>query len=180
MSRIGKKPIGIDNRVKVAVNGRDLNVEGPKGTLRFELPACIELQQQESSLQLTCATFEQNSGDRALYGMARSMVNNMVIGVTEGFRKQLEIQGVGYRGQCVGSRMTLQLGYSHPIEFAAPDGISIGMPDNTHILIEGIDKQLVGQVAATIRGFRPPDAYKGKGIRYAGEKVSLKEGKTVG
>jgi len=180
MSRIGKQPIKLRDKTSVNVSGRTVTVEGPKGKLSFELPACVAVSQQDRKLAVTCDTFESNAKHRALYGMARSMLNNMIIGVSDGFRRQLEIQGVGYRGQCSGKRLTISLGYSHPVEFVVPEGISLAMPDNTHIVIEGIDKQLVGQVAATIRGFRPPDAYKGKGIRYQGEEISLKEGKTVG
>jgi large subunit ribosomal protein L6 len=180
MSRIGKIPIALDSKVKVDVAGRDVTVEGPKGQLTYRLPACVQLKQEEQKLIVECPTFERNRAHKALYGTARSVLNNMVTGVTAGFQKSLEIQGVGYRGTCKNNRVTLSLGFSHPVEFVCPEGVSVSMPDNTHIVLEGIDKQLVGQCAATIRSFRPPDSYKGKGIRYVGEQVSLKEGKTVG
>jgi large subunit ribosomal protein L6 len=180
MSRIGKQPIELKSQAKVSISGQDVTVAGPKGSLSFALPACVSARQEENMLLVECSSFEKNPKNRALYGMVRSILNNMVQGVTDGFKRQLEIQGVGYRGQCSGKRLILNLGYSHPVEFVAPEGVDISMPDNTHIVVEGIDKQAVGQVAATIRGFRPPDAYKGKGIRYQGEQISLKEGKTVG
>jgi len=179
MSRLGKQPINLTDKVKVEEKKGDVSVTGPKGTLTFTLPACVSLGQEENMIKLSCEGFEKDPGRRALYGLARSLLQNMVTGVTEGFRRELEIQGVGYRGQSSGRKLSLNLGFSHPVEYEAPEGVEISMPQNTRIIVDGIDKQLVGQVAATIRGFRPPDSYKGKGIRYAGEQISLKEGKTV-
>jgi large subunit ribosomal protein L6 len=180
MSRVGKTPIPVDSRVKITVAGRDVAVEGPKGKMTYSLPDCVNLKQTEQTLVVECPRHERSRTAKTLYGTTRANLNNIVTGVTTGFRRELEIQGVGYRGQCSGRKLTLSLGFSHPVEFVCPEGIAVSMPDNTHIVLEGIDKQLVGQTAATIRGFRPPDAYKGKGIRYAGEEISLKEGKTVG
>ncbi|MCF7854515.1 MAG: 50S ribosomal protein L6 [Candidatus Pacebacteria bacterium] len=180
MSRIGKQPIKLDDRVKVNIQGKDVTVEGPKGKLSFCLPECVDADVADGVLSVSCSTYEKEAGDRAMFGMARSMLSNLVIGVTDGFKRELEIQGVGYRGQCSGNKLTLNLGFSNPVEYSVPDGVDVSMPDNTHIVLESINKQLVGQAAATIRRFRPPDAYKGKGIRYAGEYVSLKEGKTIG
>jgi large subunit ribosomal protein L6 len=157
-----------------------VTISGPKGELKYTLPECVKLKQEDNELRVVCKTYETDAAARALFGTARSRLNSMVIGVTDGFRKELQIQGVGYRGNCQGQKLVLSLGFSHPVEFTAPANISLSMPDNTRIVVEGIDKQLVGQCAATIRRFRPPDAYKGKGIRYFGEHISLKEGKTVG
>ncbi|MDT8389303.1 MAG: 50S ribosomal protein L6 [Lentisphaeria bacterium] len=180
MSRIGKKPIAIDGGAKVELAGRTVKISGPKGELTYELPDCVALTQEDSQLVFTCDGFETDARKKALYGLARSLVQNMVIGVTVGFKKELQIVGVGYRGQCQQNMLNLNLGFSHAVQFPAPEGIALSMPENTRIIVEGIDKQLVGQTAAVIRGFRPPDAYKGKGIRYSDEQISLKEGKTVG
>lgn len=177
MSRIGKKPIELDSSVAVTVADRQVTVKGPKGTLNFDLPPGITVEESERTLVVSAAD-EKNDG--AAQGMTRSILQGYVTGVVSGFRKDLEIQGIGYRGALKGQTLSLQLGFSHPIEFRAPEGVTLSMSDNTHVSVEGIDKQLVGQTAATIRGFRPPDSYKGKGVRYVGEQVSLKEGKTVG
>ena len=180
MSRIGKKPIAIDGSVKVELSGQALKISGPKGELSYNLPDCVALKQEDNRLVVECVEYETDAGKKALFGLARSLVQNMVIGVTAGFKKELQIVGVGYRGQCQKNVLNLNLGFSHSVQFPAPEGIELSMPENTRIVIEGIDKQLVGQTAAVIRGFRPPDAYKGKGIRYSDEQISLKEGKTVG
>ena len=179
MSRMGRKPIRHDDRVKVSVNGATVTVTGPRGTLDFAVPQPISVVLGKGDITVCNSTDSKDA--KAKHGTVRSILNNMTIGVTDGFRRALEFQGVGYRGQLKGtSHLTMNLGYSNPVEYDVPDGLTVKMPDNTHIVLEGIDKQQIGQAAATIRGFRPPDAYKGKGIRYAGEKVSLKEGKTVG
>jgi len=179
MSRMGKRPIRPDRRAKVAVNGAAVTVSGPKGTLDFAVPEPISVTLGET--EITIENGGNNKDAKSKHGMVRSILNSMIIGVTDGFKRELEFQGVGYRGQLKGTNhLTLNLGYSNPVEYDVPDGVAVSMPDATHIVLEGIDKQQVGQVAAVIRGFRPPDAYKGKGIRYAGEQVSLKEGKTVG
>lgn len=178
MSRIGRKPVRLIDGAKAAVDGRKITVEGPKGTLEFEAPEKILVRQEDD--QVIVEALEETAHLRACQGMVRSIVQNMVTGVTTGFRRELEIQGVGYRGKCQGQKLVLNLGLSHPVEFVVPDSLQISMPSATQIVIEGADKQMVGQAAATIRGFRPPDSYKGKGIRYAGEQITLKEGKTVG
>jgi len=177
MSRIGKKAIPLSGAT-VAVKDACVTVTGPKGTLEYDLPEAVGVEVGEAEANVTAADESRHS--RAKQGLARSLINGMVTGVTVGFKKALEIQGVGYRGQCNNNRLSLSLGYSHPVEFHAPEGLTLSMPSPTSIVIEGIDKQLVGQAAATIRGFRPPDNYKGKGIRYVGERVTIKEGKTVG
>jgi large subunit ribosomal protein L6 len=178
MSRIGKKNITLPAQVKVNIStdGR-VNVEGPKGKLSWELPEGIQAKISENTL-----SFERrdDSGpQRALHGLSRSLINNMVTGVSTGFRKDLEIQGVGFRAAVQGNILNLALGKSHPINFPIPEGIKITVADNTKISVEGIDRQKVGQVAADIRAYYPPEPYKGKGVRYAGEKIIRKEGKTV-
>ena len=179
MSRLGKRPIELTSQVKVEKNGSEVTITGPKGTQNYTLPECVDAGVEDGKLLVSCEGYESDPEKRAQYGLARSLLQNMVTGVTAGFRRELQIQGVGYRGQCAGRKLTLNLGFSHPVEYEAPEGVEVSMPQNTQIVVEGIDRQLVGQVAATIRGFRPPDAYKVEGVRYAGEQMSLKEGKTV-
>jgi len=178
MSRIGKKPIKLEGGVKVVVAGKRVTCTGPKGELSWELPEGISARQEGDMLLVERGDPSPQGG--ANHGLARSLLQGMVIGVTQGFRKELEIQGVGYRGQCSGRKLTLSIGYSHQVEFEAPEDVSVSMPSQTRIVVEGIDKQKVGQAAAMIRGLRKPDAYKGKGIRYVGEEITLKEGKSVG
>ncbi|MEY2907425.1 MAG: ribosomal protein [Verrucomicrobiota bacterium] len=178
MSRIGKTPITLPDKVKVTVaDGNRVTVEGPKGKLNWELPKDISLTVEGT--KLTVARGNENREVRALHGLARALVNNMVTGVSAGFRKDLEIQGVGFRAAVKGDKLDLSIGYSHPVLFPIPKEIKVAVTDNTKISIEGIDRQLVGQVAADIRAYYPPEPYKGKGIRYAGEQVRRKEGKTV-
>ncbi len=177
MSRMGKKPIDLDPRVKLEVSGREVSVTGPKGSLSYTVPQEISVGLQDNQVVVTRNTDSRQA--RAYHGLVRSLVQGMVTGVAEGFRRELEFQGVGYRGQLQGKRLTLNLGYSNPVQYEVPEGVDVSMPDQTHIVLESCDKQKVGQAAATIRGFRPPDSYKGKGIRYVGEQVTLKEGKTV-
>jgi large subunit ribosomal protein L6 len=178
MSRIGKTPITLPDKVKVAVdNGGQVTVEGPKGKLNWELPKAISLTVEGT--KLTVERGSENREVRALHGLSRALVNNMVTGVSAGFRKDLEIQGVGFRAAVKGDKLDLSIGYSHPVLFPIPKEIKVAVTDNTKISIEGIDRQLVGQVAADIRAYYPPEPYKGKGIRYAGEQVRRKEGKTV-
>jgi large subunit ribosomal protein L6 len=177
MSRIGKQPIVIPPKVKVEVNGRKVLIEGPKGKLDWELP-------KRTSLKVTDGkVIVSREGDdaqaKALHGLSRALVNNMVKGVTEGFVKQLEIQGVGFKAAVQGNIVNLALGYSHPINYNIPPQIKVTVLDNTKLTIEGPDKRVVGQVASEIRGFYPPEPYKGKGVRYVGEHVQRKEGKTV-
>jgi large subunit ribosomal protein L6 len=178
MSRIGKKSIEIPEKVRMDISDAgSIKVEGPKGKLEWVLPKQIKLRIEGKQ-----AVLDRNTETRtvkALHGLSRSLIHNMVIGVSQGFRKGLEIQGVGFRAQVQGKNLNLNIGFSHPVVFPIPDGIKITVTENTKILIEGIDKQMVGQVAADIRSYYPPEPYKGKGIRYAGEQVLRKEGKTV-
>ena len=179
MSRIGKQPIPIPAKVKVEVNGQQVSVEGPRGKLRWELPRRTSLKVQDGRILV------DRQGDdaqaKALHGLSRALVNNMVRGVTDGFVKKLEIQGVGFKAAVneKDHKVTLNLGYSHPIEYPIPDQIKVTVEDNTKLTVEGPDRQVVGQVAAELRSFYPPEPYKGKGVRYIDERVIRKEGKTV-
>lgn len=178
MSRIGKSPITIPSGVEASVSGQTVTVKGPKGQLTQELPAGITASVDDGVLTVSRPDDERQN--RALHGLSRSLVANMVIGVTEGFVKSLEIQGVGYRAQAKGKNaIELALGFSHPVKVEAPDGIEFDVPEPTLINVVGIDKQLVGQVAADIRDWRKPEPYKGKGIRYVGERVMRKAGKAA-
>ncbi len=177
MSRIGRKAIEIPAKVKVAVEGRRVKVEGPKGKLDWELPEKVQAKLEGNRLSLSSTDEARDA--KAKHGLARSLVNNMVFGVSEGFQKKLEIQGVGFKAVVQGKNLNLSLGFSHPILFPIPADIKIQVAENTQIQIDGADKQKVGEVAASIRRFYPPEPYKGKGIRYAGEHVRRKEGKTV-
>jgi large subunit ribosomal protein L6 len=175
MSRIGRKPISVPDAVTVEVAPGRVAVKGPKGELAQVLSTEIKVEQTDGVLTVARPT---NRGEhRALHGLTRSLIANMVEGVTDGFEKRLEIQGVGYRAQLKGKNLELALGYSHPVSIEAPDGIDFEVPQPTEIIVRGIDKQLVGQVAADIRKRRPPEPYKGKGIRYRGEHVMRKVGK---
>jgi large subunit ribosomal protein L6 len=177
MSRIGKQPIAIPSTVKVEVKGQKVFVEGPKGKLDWELPRRTSLKVQDGKIIVS------RDGDdaqaRALHGLSRALVNNMVNGVAEGFVKKLEIQGVGFKAAVQGRIVNLNLGYSHPINYQIPEQIKVTVEENTKLTIEGPDKKVVGQVAAELRSFYPPEPYKGKGVRYVGEHVQRKEGKTV-
>jgi large subunit ribosomal protein L6 len=175
MSRIGKKPVTVPSGVTAQVDGQEVKVKGPKGELRHVLVDAIIAKLDNGGIEI--AMREDSKEARAMWGMSRTMVANLVAGVAEGFTKKLEITGVGYRAAVQGSNLQLQLGYSHDIAFAIPQGIQVVCPKPTEIVITGIDKQKVGQVAAEIRRFRPPEPYKGKGIRYAGEFILRKEGK---
>lgn len=178
MSRIGKTPITLPEKVKILLNEDGLVVvEGPKGKLSWQLPKTINCCLQENVILLERANDARAT--RALHGLARALVNNMVLGVAQGFKKELEIQGVGFRCAVKGEFLDLSIGYSHPVLFKIPKEVKVTVTDNTKITIDGIDKHLVGQVAADIRAYYPPEPYKGKGIRYAGEQVRRKEGKTV-
>jgi len=174
MSRVGKSPVKIPAGVKVNITGQHIQVEGPKGKLAFTVHEKILIDKQaDGTLE-----FKRQSDmgvDRSLHGTTRACVNNMVTGVTKGFTKELEIRGVGYRGEQKGKAVNLLLGFSHPVLFEPPTGVSVKMEGNVKIVVEGIDRQAVGQVAATIRGFRPPEPYKGKGVRYLNEQVIQKE-----
>jgi len=177
MSRIGKQPIAIPPKVKVEVKGQNVHVEGPKGKLNFQLPARTALKVEGN--QVTVSRQGEDAQAKALHGLSRALVNNMVKGVSEGFVKKLEIQGVGFKAAVTGKVVNLSLGYSHPINYNIPDQIKVTVEENTKLTIEGPDRQVVGQVAAELRGYYPPEPYKGKGVRYVGEHVQRKEGKTV-
>lgn len=178
MSRVGLKPISLPEKVAVKVDGNVVNVEGPKGKLDFNVPAGISLKSEDGNVIVSRATEQREH--RALHGTVRSIVNNMITGVSEGFVKDLEIHGVGLRAAVKGSDLDLSLGRSHPLLHPIPSGLTVTVNENTKIKVEGIDKQLVGQFAAEVRAFYKPEPYKGKGVRYVGEKVRRKEGKSVG
>jgi large subunit ribosomal protein L6 len=175
MSRIGRKPISVPEAVTVEVAPGRIAVKGPKGELSQRVSPDMKVEQADGAL--TVARPTDRGEHRALHGLTRSLIANMVEGVTEGFEKRLEIQGVGYRAQLKGKNLEMALGYSHPVAIEAPDGIEFEVPQPTEIVVRGIDKQLVGQVAADIRKRRPPEPYKGKGVRYSGEQVLRKVGK---
>ena len=176
MSRIGKKPIAIPQGVKVQVQGNVIAVQGPKGKLETRIPAGITMEQKDGHL----LAGRENDSQSALHGLARALVNNAVEGVTKGWTRELEIVGIGYRAELKGKNMVVfSLGYSHPIEYPLPSGIDVAIdPKQTKLTVTGIDRQKVGQVAAEMRGLRPPDPYKNKGVRYAGERLKKKVGKT--
>ncbi len=175
MSRIGKKPVALPGGVTATVNGQEIAVKGPKGELKHVLAEEIVAKLDKDGLEVGMR--EDSKRARAMWGMSRTQLANLVTGVTEGFTKRLEINGVGYRAALQGSDLRLQLGFSHDISYPIPQGIEVQCPKPTEIVVTGIDKQKVGQVAAEIRGFRPPEPYKGKGVRYAGEYILRKEGK---
>ncbi|MBT95554.1 MAG: 50S ribosomal protein L6 [Acidimicrobiaceae bacterium] len=178
MSRIGKSPIEIKSGVEVTLNGNSIEVKGPKGVLTQDIPEGIQAKKEDETIIVTRENELRET--KALHGLIRSLINNMVTGVTEGYEKQLELVGVGYRAQSKGaSALELQLGFSHPVNYAAPEGITLDVPSQTEINISGIDKQVVGQVAADIRALKKPEPYKGKGIRYVGEHIIRKAGKTA-
>ena len=178
MSRIGNRAVGIPDKVKVNIdNSGKVAVEGPKGKLNWNLPKGIKASVVDNEVSLVRNA--ETRSVRALHGLSRALINNMVIGVSEGFTRNLEIEGVGFKAAVQGSNLNLSLGFSHPVLFPIPKDIKIAVTDNTKISIQGIDKKTVGQVAADIRGYYPPEPYKGKGVRYAGEQVRRKEGKTV-
>ena len=175
MSRIGKRPIELPTGVNVALSPGRVQVNGPLGELSQEVPARMRIEQEEGAIVVTRPT--ERGEDRALHGLTRTLVANMVEGVTKGFEKRLQIQGVGYRATLQGTNLELNVGYSHPVRITPRPGIEFEVPSNTEIIVKGIDKQMVGQTAAEIRKVRPPEPYKGKGIRYEGEFVRRKVGK---
>ena len=178
MSRIGKQPVEVPDGVDVAVKENSISVKGPKGELDLNINPEIAVAVEGSLINVTRSSDEAK--DRALHGLVRSLIANMVEGVEKGFQKTLEIEGVGYRAQKQGAGLLLNLGFSHAINYATPEGVVIEVPDQTTIVVSGADKQSVGQTAAEIRSFRPPEPYKGKGIRYQGEYIRRKAGKTAG
>jgi large subunit ribosomal protein L6 len=178
MSRVGKEPIAIPLGVDVTLEGSRVVVKGPNGTLAHQAPEAITVSRDGDTLVVTRPDDEREN--RALHGLTRSLVHNMVVGVSQGFSRELEIVGVGYRAQAQGpSKLELQVGFSHPVRFEAPEGVTFEVPQPTRIVVRGADKQLVGQVAADVRKSRPPEPYKGKGIRYADERVQRKAGKSA-
>ena len=178
MSRVGSTPVPVVSGVEVNIDGASVEVKGPKGTLSHRMPEGISASVEEGVVSV--ARSDDERGTRALHGLTRALINNMVVGVSEGYRKDLEIVGVGYRAQAKGSSsLELQLGFSHPVTVDAPEGVVFEVPSQTQISVIGIDKQAVGQVAADIRALKKPEPYKGKGIRYAGERIIRKAGKSA-
>ncbi len=173
MSRVANSPVTLPSGVEVKLEGKDLSVKGSKGTLQMVVHDDIEISQDDNTLTFSAG----DSGNTAMAGTTRALVNNMVVGVSDGFEKKLQLNGVGYRVAVQGKKLNLTLGFSHPVEYELPEGISAETPSQTEIVIKGIDKQAVGQAAAEIRAFRPPEPYKGKGVRYADEYVRRKEAK---
>lgn len=176
MSRIGKNPIEIPAGVEVKIENNVVTVKGPKGTLTETFLDCVKIAQEENKVVVSV----DNEANGNIHGLTRTLINNMVIGVTNGFEKTLEVNGIGYRAQKQGKKLVLTLGYSHPVEVEEMEGITLEVPNPNTIVVKGIDKQLVGQVAANIREKRQPEPYKGKGIKYAGERIIRKEGKAGG
>ncbi|MFE4107131.1 50S ribosomal protein L6 [Almyronema epifaneia] len=175
MSRIGKRPIPLPNKVTAAIDGQHVVVKGPKGELSRTLPTGVSVTQEGDTLVVVRNNDSRTCRQR--HGLCRTLLANMVEGVSQGFQKRLEIQGVGYRAQVQGRTLTLSLGYSHPVQFDPPEGIQFAVDGNTNVMVSGIDKEIVGNIAAKIRATRPPEPYKGKGVRYAGEVVRRKAGK---
>lgn len=176
MSRIGKNPVVIPQGVEVTIDSKTVTVKGPKGTLTQTFLDQVNIEQKENTIVVSV----DNDKFANLHGLTRTLINNMVVGVTDGFEKTLEINGIGYRAQKQGNKVVLTLGYSHPVEYTEIEGITIDVPNQTTIVVKGIDKQKVGQVAAEIREYRLPEPYKGKGIKYVGEHIRRKEGKAGG
>ena len=175
MSRIAKEPVTVPAAVEITENGQLLSVKGPRGTLQHHMHGLVEMTRDEGVLNFKPR--DESKAANALAGTTRSVVNNLVVGVTDGFQKKLELVGVGYRAQSKGKILNLALGFSHPVDYQLPEGVTAETPSQTEIIVSGSDKQRVGQVAAEIRAFRPPEPYKGKGVRYAGEEIVRKEAK---
>jgi large subunit ribosomal protein L6 len=175
MSRVAKKPVQIPKGVEISIDGNQLKIKGPKGTLEWGVHDLVGVAQEDGELRFTPRKDKQDA--IALTGTTRALISNMVLGVTQGFERKLELRGVGYRAAAQGKVLNLTLGFSHPVNHAIPDGITVETPTQTEVVVRGIDKQQVGQVAAEIRAYRPPEPYKGKGVRYAGERVVMKEAK---
>ena len=179
MSRIGKKPIEILDGVKVSLDGRCVNVEGPKGKLQWEHRPEVSVEIDEDGKQAVVKRFREDRVSRALHGLTRSLINNMVVGVKDGYEKRLEIVGVGYLAAVQGNQLQLRVGFANEIEKKIPDGLEVTCPDQTHVVVRGCDKQQVGEFAAEVRAIRKPEPYKGKGVRYQGEHIKLKPGKAA-
>lgn len=173
MSRVAKQPIAVPSGVEIKIDGQKVSAKGPKGELQLELHQTVSIKQEESQLMLEAS----NDSSWAMAGTMRALVNNIVTGVSTGFERKLELVGVGYRAQAKGKTLNLTLGFSHPVDYPVPEGITIETPSQTEIVVKGVDKQKVGQVAAEIRAYRPPEPYKGKGVKYAGEHIVRKEAK---
>lgn len=176
MSRIGNKPITVPSEVKVTIDGQKITVTGPKGTLEREIHKNISLEMNDNIIKVIRK--DNEPANRSLHGLTRSLINNMIIGVTSEYTKELQVNGVGYRVAKQGTGLNMSLGYSHPVIFEAPTGITFDVPNPNTIIVRGIDKELVGQTAAVVRSKRPPEVYRGKGIKYADEVIRRKEGKT--
>jgi large subunit ribosomal protein L6 len=175
MSRIGKRPITVPSKVTIAIDGSHIAVKGPKGELSRVLPSAVTVEQEGETLLVKRQ--DESRSSRQLHGLSRTLVANMVEGVSQGFQRRLEIQGVGYRAQVQGRNLVLNVGYSHQVQIEPPEGVQLAVETNTNVIVSGFDKELVGNTAAKIRAVRPPEPYKGKGIRYAGEAVRRKAGK---
>lgn len=178
MSRVGRKPVVVPKAVKVSIAGQKINIQGPKGNLDLSVHPRIKVVIKDDQISVSRPTDIRT--DRALHGLTRSLIQNMTIGVTEGYSKTLEIVGVGFKAQVKGKVLNLNLGYTHTIEYEIPEGVEVKCPNQTRVSVSGPDKQKIGQAAAEIRGFHPPEPYKGKGIHYVGEEIRRKQGKTVG
>ena len=177
MSRIGKQPVALPAGITATLSDSVATLKGPKGELTMKVPATVSVAQEGSALAVTRRGDDKQS--RADHGTTRALLNNMIVGVKDGYSRELEIQGVGFKASIAGNKLTMNVGYSHPVEYVVPDGIAVAVTDGTQLKVSGIDKQLVGQVSARIRSFRPPEPYKGKGVRYKDERVRRKAGKTV-
>lgn len=175
MSRVANSPVQLPSGVEIALKGQSLTVKGSKGSLKLNIHSSVEVSQEENVLSFAARDGAKQS--RALAGTTRALVNNMVVGVSDGFEKRLQLQGVGYRAKAAGASLNLTLGFSHPVDYAVPEGVVVETPTQTEIVLKCADKQLLGQVASEIRAFRPPEPYKGKGVRYANEQVRRKEAK---
>ncbi|GIT14798.1 MAG: 50S ribosomal protein L6 [Gammaproteobacteria bacterium] len=175
MSRVAKRPVPLIDGVEVNLKGRSLTVKGPKGSLSLECHSEVEVKSEDSALAVAPRSGSRFS--RAMAGTTRSLINNMITGVSAGFERKLQLVGVGYRAKAQGAKLNLTLGFSHPVSYEVPEGVTVETPSQTEILVKGIDRQAVGQVAADLRRFRPPEPYKGKGVRYSDERISLKEAK---
>lgn len=178
MSRVGKEPIKLAKGVKIQVSGSQINVEGPKGKMSMTLPKNITVKQESETLNVLRANDEKETA--AMHGTTRSLVRNMVVGVSEGFKRELDIVGVGYRAAVKGDVLTLNLGFSHPVDFKLPKGVTCAVEKNTHLVLSGTDKMLLGMVASKIRSFREPEPYQGKGVKYTEERIIRKQGKSAG